>query len=89
MSEDHPFHQEPVNISDEAVLLEQEGKRTKKKNTVLIVWIACGVAVIAVVFGIVLALIFGIKLNHNKNILPSDPYHRAVALLTEYPVIDG
>lgn len=83
----YPFSGE--HSSEKRVLLERERRERRKKNRILSVWIFCGITLVVLILGVVLALFLGVSVSPSKNVLPSDHYQRAVALLTEYPVIDG
>ena len=65
-------------------ILERE--RTKKNHRFLVL---C--AVIASVTFVTIVVILGVTLGLKNvtNSLPDDPYNRAIALLAEYPLIDG
>ena len=64
--------------------LERERKKSNRR-------FCCVCAVIATVTGVLIVVVLGVSLGLKNvvNRLPDDPYDRAVALLTEYPVIDG
>ena len=64
--------------------MERERRKRNRKFICLCVFI---ITVTAVTVLVLLGVSLGVKSITNK--LPDDPYERAVALLTEYPLIDG
>ena len=85
---DHNLFDEPYPSSSESTRLFESMERKRKKRNRKV---CCLCAIIAVIIIATLIVIMGVTigLSNVVNQLPEDPYDRAVALLTEYPLIDG
>lgn len=84
----HNLFDEPHQANSETSRLYSLEERERKKSNRRF---CCLCAVIATVTGVGIVVVLGVSLGLRKvvNKLPDDPYDRAVALLTEYPLIDG
>jgi hypothetical protein len=87
MSNQNLFDEPHETTSETARLFGTLERERKKKNRRFLV--VC--AVIASITFITIVVILGVTLGLKNvtNNLPDDPYDRAVALLAEYPLIDG
>lgn len=81
----NPFIREPNNEAD---MLLASSERMSRKSTRRF---CCACCIVVLGVAVCLAVVLGVTLGIAAvvNYLPSDPYERAVALLTEFPVIDG
>ena len=79
--EPHPSGSESTRFFSS---MERERKKGNRK-------FCCLCTIIAVITIATLTVILGVSigLSNVVNQLPEDPYDRAVALLAEYPLIDG
>ena len=68
-----------------------ERVKIERSRRMALVFVIVGtVVVVTVVFAVVLGVAIGVaRRPGSTNVLPSDPHERAVAILTEYPLIDG
>ena len=90
--DENPAQSPRVAMEDsERLMSALEGsRRRRKKAFVLII-----VAALAVLASLLLALVVGASIGvrvtraREANRLPSDPYKKAVALLADFPLIDG
>lgn len=87
----HPFHQ-PSPAEDSRRLLEieierKEDRRYKRSNWIYVALVVGILALLLVAVVIGVGVGFGTPSVANR--LPTDPYERAVALLTEFPLVDG
>lgn len=84
----HNLFDEPNPSSSESSRLFASMERERKKKNRKF---CCLFAIISVTTIVILIVIMGVSigLSNVVNQLPKDPYDRAVALLTEYPLIDG
>ena len=84
----HNLFDEPRQTNGETSRLYSPDERERKKSNRRFY---CLCAVIATVTGVTIVIVLGVSLGLSRvvNKLPDDPYDRAVALLTEYPLIDG
>ena len=85
---DHNLFDEPHPSSTESTRLFSSMERERRKRNRKF---CCLCAIIGVITIATLTVIMGVSigLSNVVNHLPEDPYDRAVALLTEYPLIDG
>ena len=63
-------------------------KRLRVRNVACLLTVVGVVALVLISVGL-LGVLLGMKRHQPGDGLPSDPYERAVALLSEYPLIDG
>ena len=81
------FDEPHQTTSETARLFETMERKRKKKNRRYVVLWGVIVSVTFVTIVVILGVTLGLK--NVTNILPDDPYDRAIALLAEYPLIDG
>ena len=83
----HPFRQ-PSSADESRRLLEVEEDRRYRRSNWLYVALVGGILALLLV-AVVIGVGVGVGTPSVVNRLPTDPYERAVALLTEFPLVDG
>lgn len=81
------FDEPHQTTSETARLFGTMERQRKKKNRRFLVLCAIIVSVTFIAIVVILGVTIGMK--NVTNILPDDPHERAIALLAEYPLIDG
>lgn len=82
------FQPNPQSESSAPLIKSDESSSEQKRSNYVFLAIVVGVLVV-LALAVVIGLVVGLQTKSTKNYLPSDPAERAVALLTEYPLIDG
>ena len=78
-----------INENTELLVTSSDRESRKSRRRTVCLCTLCSVILVLVVAAVLTLSILSVVARNDADQLPDDPYERALALLTDYPVIDG